>query len=259
MSLSVRPWRENAIACQAVAVVRGCSHLAASGPAVVSWRCQLTPSMRTVGITESLAGPAHSVDDDCSEPPTRAGCWLGCCCVWLPERMLRLTLDTNCVINAAQGGRHSEEIDQLVNLARSRDEGLWLTSAFEIDQKRAWDEKRRINLQWLGERPLIRQVPGPFRLDLSNFDGPDVLVSDEVAQADEKIKSILRPSYRIGVAIPSRKFNDIHHLTAHLMVGHDAFVTQDEDDMIKRRQALRNAVGIKVVTSTEAVVLAMGS
>jgi hypothetical protein len=179
--------------------------------------------------------------------------------VWLAWRMLRLTLDTSCVIDAAQGGVHSAEIDQLVNLARAGDVGLWLTSAFDIDQARASDENYRINLQWLSERPLIRQVPGPFRFDLSTFDGPDVLVSDEIAEADEKIKSILRPSYKAGDAFPSRKVNDIHHLTAHLMSGHDAFVTQDEDDMIKRRQVLRSDVGITVVTVAGAVALAMGS
>jgi hypothetical protein len=173
--------------------------------------------------------------------------------------MLHLTLDTNCVIDAAQGGRHSAEIDQLVNLGRAGDVGLWLTSAFGVDQARASDENRRTNLQWLSERPLIRQAPGPSRLDLSKLGGPDMLVNVEIFQADEKIKSILRPSYRAGDAFPRRKINDIHHLTAHLMAGHDAFVTQDEDDMIKRRQVLRNDVGITVVTPAEAVVLAMGN
>jgi len=80
-----------------------------------------------------------------------------------------------------------------------------------------------------------------------------MLVNDDTTQVDEKIKSILRPSYQAGDAFPRRKVNDIHHLTAHLMAGHDAFVTQDEDDMIKRRQALCNDVGITVVTLAEAV------
>lgn len=179
--------------------------------------------------------------------------------VWLAGCMLRLTLDTVCVSAAAQGGGHRAEIDQIVNLARAGRVGLWLTSAFDADQARASDENYQANMQWLSERPLIRQVPGPFRLDLSTLGGPDVLASDEFAQADEKIKSILRPSYKFGDAFPSRKVNDVHHLTAHLMAGLDAFVTRDEDDMIKRRQALRNDVGITVVTPAEAVALAMGS
>jgi hypothetical protein len=173
--------------------------------------------------------------------------------------MLRLTLDTACVIDAAQGSEHSAEIDHLVALARAGPVGLWLTSAFAADQSRASKEDYQTNLQWLSERPLVRQVPGPFRFDLSKFDGPDEFVSDEIAKADEAIKMILRPSYRSGDGFPSRKINDVHHLTAHLMAGHDAFVTRDGDDMIRRRQALRDDVGITVITPAEAVALAMGS
>jgi len=43
------------------------------------------------------------------------------------------------------------------------------------------------------------------------------------------------------------------------MAGHDAFVTRDGDDMIRRRQTLLNDVVITVVTPAEAVALAMGS
>ena len=37
----------------------------------------------------------------------------------------------------------------------------------------------------------------------------------------------------------SRKINDVQHLSAHSMAAHDAFVTSDEDDMIKKRVALQ--------------------
>lgn len=78
--------------------------------------------------------------------------------VWLAGRMLRFALDTGCVIDAAQGGRYRAEIDQLVSLARAGEVGLWLTSAFDVDQARASDENYRANLRWLSERPLIQRV-----------------------------------------------------------------------------------------------------
>ena len=112
--------------------------------------------------------------------------------------MLTLTLDITCVIDAAQGGEHGAEINQLVNLARAGNVSLWLTSAFDADQARASDENYQANLQWLSGRPLIQQIPGPCRLDLSTLDGPDKIASDEISKADEKIKSILRPSYGAG-------------------------------------------------------------
>jgi hypothetical protein len=109
-----------------------------------------------------------------------------------------------------------------------------------------------------GRKALIRQALGPFRINLSALAGPDEFVSDEIAKADEKIKSILRPSYRAEDGFPDRKINDVHHLTAHLMAGHDAFITRDGDDMIRKREALRRDVGIAVVTPAEAVALAIG-
>jgi hypothetical protein len=116
--------------------------------------------------------------------------------------MLRLTLDTNCVIHAAQGGDHQEQIDELVSLAQGGRVGLWLTSAFHEDQSRASGDRYRINLQWLSQRPHIGQVPGPFRLDYSTLGARDVLVADADAVADEEIKRILLPEqYRASPKI----------------------------------------------------------
>ena len=55
-----------------------------------------------------------------------------------------------------------------------------------------------------------------------------------------------------------RKVTDVHHLTGHLMAGHDAFVTSDHDDMIKKRADLRARTGIVVVSPAEAVQMAHG-
>ena len=52
---------------------------------------------------------------------------------------------------------------------------------------------------------------------------------------------------------------DVHHLTAHVMAGHDVFVTRDKH-MIKEntREQLRSELGIVVMTPPEAVALALG-
>ena len=53
----------------------------------------------------------------------------------------------------------------------------------------------------------------------------------------------------------SKKMNDVHHLTAHSMVGNDVFVTSDGDDMVKKRERLLVETGIVVKTPEEAVAL----
>jgi hypothetical protein len=55
-----------------------------------------------------------------------------------------------------------------------------------------------------------------------------------------------------------RKVNDVQHLTAHLIAGHYAFVTSDDDDMLKKRADLQARTGIVVVNPAEAVQMAHG-
>ncbi|MEV0803538.1 hypothetical protein AB0I34_38010 [Kribbella sp. NPDC050281] len=166
--------------------------------------------------------------------------------------MRRLTIDTTCVIAAAQGEASGDEIDRLVDLARAGQVELWLTSAFAYDQSTARNGRAAANLMWLANRPLIRAVPGPFRFDLSTFNGPDVFASQEAADADQKITAILieGPSEDAG-----RKIHDVHHLTAHLMAGHDAFITHDKG-MLNKRDVLQSQTGIRIRRPSEALALA---
>jgi hypothetical protein len=69
--------------------------------------------------------------------------------------MLRLTLDTNCVIHAAQAQPYGPQVDELVDLARDGRVDLWITEAFSVDQERAPTDKHQRNLAWLGQRPPI--------------------------------------------------------------------------------------------------------
>jgi hypothetical protein len=171
--------------------------------------------------------------------------------------VLRLTLDTSSVIHGAQAQRYGPEIDELVDLARQGQVGLWITTAFAVDQEHAPADKRQRNLAWLSERPLIGSVPGPFRFDYSGLDGPDGFVGGQHADADAALRDILFPSGSAPRA-SRRKITDVQHLTAHLMAGHDAFVTSDQEDMLRRREVIRSRTGIVVVNPAEAVQKARG-
>jgi hypothetical protein len=179
--------------------------------------------------------------------------------------MLRLTLDTSSVIHGAQAQLYGPQIDELVEFARSGQVGLWITTAFANDQERAPEDKHQRNLAWLSERPLIGTVPGGFRLDYSRLGIDTVLLSEEQKAVAMTIDEILLPeAYRVGNLRPDdealmakwrRKANDAQHLVAHLIAGHDAFVTSD-DDMLKKRTNLRARTGIIVVNPVEAVEMA---
>jgi hypothetical protein len=183
--------------------------------------------------------------------------------------MLRLTLDTSSVIHAAQAQPYGPHIDELVELAHGARVGLWITEAFTVDQERAAADKHHRNLAWLSEQPVIGRVPGPFRLGYSKLGGQDFLVvDDDIAAADALLCEILlRERYQAAnlqeddtafMAKWRQKVTDVHHLTGHLMAGHDAFVTSDHDDMLKKRAELRTRTGIVVVNPANAVQMARG-
>jgi hypothetical protein len=151
--------------------------------------------------------------------------------------VLRLTLDTNCVIHAAQAQPYGPQVDEVVDLARDSRVGLWITEAFSVDQQRAPTDKHQRNLAWLSQRPTIGRIPGPFRLGYSALGGPDVFTDEDTPAVDALLCEILLPdrlqAERLeenDAAVISKwrqKVTDVQRLTAHHMAGHDAFVTSD--------------------------------
>jgi hypothetical protein len=176
--------------------------------------------------------------------------------------MLRFTLDTSGVIHGAQGQDHGLEIEELADLARDGQVRLWITTAFVMDQERAGVDKRERNLAWLSERPVIGTVAGPFRLNYSGLAMGHIIATEEQKVVAMTVDEILLPEqYRVGnlksddeaqMAKWHRKAGDPHHLMAHFMAGHDAFVT-DDDGILKKRDALREQTRIVVIDPPTAV------
>jgi hypothetical protein len=165
--------------------------------------------------------------------------------------MLTFTLDTSCVIAAVKQEPAGRDVEQLVELARAGKVVIAIASGYDVDQRRASDKQRRSNLEYLSQAPTL-DAPGPFRWDMSTVDGPDVVIEDETAQLDEAISAIVLPEDRTPQD-SGRRMQDVHHLIAHVMAGHDALVALDDDDMIKKRVRLWSQVGIRVITPAEAV------
>jgi hypothetical protein len=182
--------------------------------------------------------------------------------------MLRFTLDTDCVIRGAQAQPYRPQIHELVDLARNgRRLGLSITEAFAVDQETASPENYQLNLEWLSKQSAIGRIPGPCRVGYSERGGPDVVVGDHHAAADAALREILLSErYQPGnlreddetlMAKWRQKVTDVQHLTAHLMAGHDAFVTTDKGMVsLHRRKAIRERSGIEVVNPVEAVAMA---
>ena len=171
--------------------------------------------------------------------------------------MLRLTLDTNCVIHAAQAQAYAPQMAELRALDRDGRLRLWITEAFTVDQEHASADKHHLNVAWLSEQPVIERVPGPCRRGYSRRDGPDLRTDAAAAAADAALREILLPGK--ATAASRRKITDVQHLTAHYMAGHDAFVSSDHDDMLRKREVIRGRTGIVIVDPVEAVRMATTS
>ncbi len=153
-------------------------------------------------------------------------------------------------------------MDRLVELARRGRVELWITAAYDRDQERASPINSKANRRWLEDSPIRGVVPGPARLDYSVFDGPDILVDDDFGPVDAALRRIVLPG-RLWVESMTerstlgkrdlRKFHDVQHLGAHRLAGHDAFVTGDSDDILRKRDRITAQTGIIVWTLAEAV------
>lgn len=157
------------------------------------------------------------------------------------------------------------QVDELVDLARHRRVGLWITEAFTVDQETAPADRHQPNLAWLSARPVIGRIPGPWRLGYSGL-GPDGFTDDTSAAADLALREIIL-SERLqrgrldehDPALLARnrdKVTDVQHLTVHRMAGHDAFVTSDDHDMLRHQEPIRRRTGIVVLDPAEALQLA---
>jgi hypothetical protein len=147
-----------------------------------------------------------------------------------------MTLDTNCVIDAAQGDARASDVERLVDLAVAGQVILFLTSAFELDQERASVRNRETNWAWLSnqpvidDQPVIARAPQPWRFNFSKLDDPGHgLLGDEAAPVVTRLEEILlTPAWRPGefdADDPAlqrefrRRVADCQHLAGHVMSG----------------------------------------
>jgi hypothetical protein len=187
---------------------------------------------------------------------------------------LRFTLDTNCVIHAAQHGQYATEVANLVTIAQTGAIDIFLTGAFELDQEKAQTQNLVQNLEWLQARPVVTRVVQPWRFNFSPIGNPGHgLVADAKQQAlIKKLESIMLSAHlRPGQFDPEtepdlqekfrRKVADVQHLGGHLMSNNDYFVTTDSDDMLSERKKARifEASSIQVIDPIEALQIARQS
>jgi hypothetical protein len=166
--------------------------------------------------------------------------------------IILFTLDTSivCAADHRQTSHDLESIDRLIELGHQGVITLQLAEAYERDFSRyTGDERRYQRLVWLQTNPVLEyRASGAFRLDVSSLGGNDALIGSKEASLDRDLLASLRAK---GNPI-AKAYSDIDHLLAHQMSGADAFVTEDEKTILKRRDVLAT-LNVVVLTPAEAL------
>lgn len=168
---------------------------------------------------------------------------------------LKITLDTNCIINLLDDNSNSatslDALGYIMDLGRRKDIDLAITTRFHTDQSNDKDKMRVAKIaQKLTTLP-VETVGSTFRLDLSTLDGSDALGDQNIVAMSKELERILVPS---GLNAKKNTFvnniNDIDHLIGHFVNKRDIFIT-DDGDILKKSATIRNVIGITIMSPTQ--------
>lgn len=168
--------------------------------------------------------------------------------------MIKLTLDTNCVINLLDYKSESAvSVDELTEILRYGLEGdvnIAITTRVDSDVSKDKDQDRKSEiLKRISIFPTIGTVA---RLDISKSDSGDILAGKEHQALEDEIKKIIFPNLMGNDPHYSNKINDIDHLIGHKINQRDIFITDDQQ-ILKKAETLELSVGIKVMDPRKAL------
>jgi len=162
--------------------------------------------------------------------------------------MIKLTFDTNCIINLLDYKSESaisvDELAEIIRYGLEGDVNIAITTRVDSDVSKDKDQDRKCEiLKRISMFPTIGTVA---RLDTSKFDSGDVWAGEEHQALEEELKKIIFPGLRSDDSHYSNKINDIDHLIGHKINQRDIFVTDDQQ-ILKKAETLKSSVGIEVM------------
>jgi hypothetical protein len=170
----------------------------------------------------------------------------------LTQKMIKLTLDTNCIINLldykSESATSVEELSEILRYGLDGDVNIAITTRVERDFEKDKDNDRKNELaKRLSMFPTVGSV---VRTDVSKLDSEDVSAGDEHEALEKELTGILFPGLKADDAHYSNKINDIDHLIGHKINKRDIFVTDDQQ-ILKKAETLKSSLRIQVMSPKE--------
>ncbi len=168
--------------------------------------------------------------------------------------MLKLTLDTNCIINLldykSEPATSVDELTEILRYGLDGDVNIAITTRVESDFDKDKDEERKSELiRRISMFPVIGTVA---RFGTSKFDSGDVYADEEQESLEKELTNIIFPGLNKDDAHFSNKINDIDHLIGHKINKRDVFITDDQQ-ILKKAETLESSLGIKVMDPKKAL------
>lgn len=167
---------------------------------------------------------------------------------------MKLTLDTNCIINVFDHGSKTatsvESLERLFRAALSGQGEVAITTRVREDLENDTNEPRKVAL--LRTCKLFPIIGSVFRFDVSRWEGGDYWASEEDTVMIADLQKALFPCLSPDQSDFRNKLHDIDHLFAHAKAHREIFVTDDKE-ILKKRTALKREFAIVVRSPDEAV------
>jgi hypothetical protein len=168
--------------------------------------------------------------------------------------MIKLTLDTNCVINLLDYQSDSaisvDELSEIIRYGLEGDVNIAITTRVDSDVSRDSNHDRKNEiLKRISIFPVVGTVA---RFNISKFDRGDVWAGEEHQVLEDEIKKIIFPNLQKEDKHYSNKINDIDHLIGHKINQRDIFITDDKQ-ILKKAETLESSMGIKVMNPKSAL------
>ncbi len=162
--------------------------------------------------------------------------------------MIKLTLDTNCIINLLDYKSESaisvDELTEVIRYGLDGDVNIAITTRVESDVSKDKDQERKNEIiRRISMFPVIGTVA---RWDTSKWDSGDVWGGEEHQALENELKSIIFPGLKEDDPHYTNKINDIDHLIGHKINKRDIFVTDDKQ-ILKKAETLKSSLGIEVM------------
>jgi hypothetical protein len=166
--------------------------------------------------------------------------------------MIKLTLDTNCIINLldfkAATPTSVDELSEIVRYALDGDINIAITTRVESDFEGDKDAERQADMvRKIRMFPVIGTVA---RFGTSTWGSGDFYAGEEHGKLEAELKALIFPGLNEKEAHYKNKVMDIDHLMGHISNQRDVFVTDDKE-ILRRADKLKASLGVIVMSPTQ--------